>query len=60
MQQPPDQRRLPIVHAPAGKEAQQLLALVTVKVGVDVFDFGRLRHVQPSLPNAGAVITMCL
>ncbi len=36
VQQPPDQRRLPIVHAAAGDEAQEALVLVRAQVGFDV------------------------
>ena len=36
VQQPADQRRLAVVHAAAGDEAQQALALVRAQVGFDV------------------------
>ena len=36
VEQPTDQRRLAIVHAAAGDEAQQALVLVLVKIGVDI------------------------
>ena len=36
VQQPSDQRRLAVVHAAAGDEAQQALALVRAQIGFDV------------------------
>ena len=36
IEQPPDQRRLAIIHRPAGDEAQHGLMLVRFKIGVDI------------------------
>ena len=46
VQQPADQRRLAVIHAAAGDEAQQALALVRAQVGVDVGvdEVGDVRH----------------
>ena len=37
VEQPPDQRRLAVVHAAAGDEAQHGLVLVGFEIGLDVF-----------------------
>ena len=37
MQQPPNQRRLPIIHRPASQKPQQLLPLMPVQVRMNIF-----------------------
>jgi hypothetical protein len=36
MEEPPDERALPVIHASTGEEAQEILALVLCEIGVDV------------------------
>ena len=36
VKQPPDQRRLAVIHRAAGDEAQHRLVLVLLKIGVDI------------------------
>jgi hypothetical protein len=37
MQQPADERALPVIHAATGQKAQQLLLLVPIQVSVNIF-----------------------
>ena len=46
VEQPPDQGRLAIVHAAAGDEAQHGLALVRLKISVDIFGNQRVGDVD--------------
>jgi hypothetical protein len=54
VQQPADQGGLAVVHRSAGEEPQQLLALVALEVGVDVFAerFDLLHRCQCVMRNA--------
>ena len=49
VEQPTNQRRLAVIHAAAGDKAQQVLVLVFVEVGLDIFgdQFRRMCHNTP-------------
>ena len=56
VQQPPDQRRLAVIDAAAGDEAQHRLVLVLVEIGVDILGdqgfgdvdgVGQVGHIGP-------------
>ncbi len=61
VQQPADQRALPVVHAPAREEPQELLLLVLLEVGVDVGgdEVGVVRHLNVEFGMRSAELNRC-
>jgi hypothetical protein len=53
IEQPPDQRRLAVVHRPAGDEPQHRLVLVGFEIGVDVFGNERVGDVDRLVLKGG-------